>query len=98
MQSAQAMMDSPDLAGHLETWIEQRTGGRIRDVRVEIVGRRVIVHGHAGSYYVRQLALAAVLDALRMEWIDQVDLDVHVGNTGWPGIGNRLQGTGDSRR
>lgn len=51
----------------LQRWIDQRTGGRVYRLRVETAGQRVIVHGYTGSYYVRQLALAAVLDALESQ-------------------------------
>ena len=74
-------LDGPDLTCQLENWIEQRTSGRVRDVSVEIIGRRVVVHGHAGSYYVRQLALAAVLEVLQPERVEQVELDIDVGST-----------------
>ena len=65
----------------LERWIEQRTGGRVHNLCVETIGNRVIVHGHTGSYYVRQLALAAVfeaLEAVEYEKPEQVELDIAV--------------------
>ena len=71
-----------DLNSHEERWIEQRTGGRVHSLGVEAVGDRVIVHGHTGSYYVRQLALAAVqeaLEAAESEQPEQVELDIEVG-------------------
>ena len=74
-----------DLNSHVERWIEQRTGGRVHSLSVEAVGDRVIVHGHTGSYYVRQLALAAVLEALEAaesEPPEQVELDIEVGANG----------------
>lgn len=73
---------STDLNSHVERWIEQRTGGRVHSLCVETIGERVIVHGHAGSYYVRQLALAAVQEALQaaeFERPEQVELDIEVG-------------------
>jgi DNA-binding response OmpR family regulator len=48
----------------LERCIDGRTGGRVHNLRVESMDGRVIVHGCCSSYHVRQLALAAVLDAL----------------------------------
>jgi hypothetical protein len=65
----------------LELWIEQRTGGRVRGLRVESVGERIVVHGVAGSYHVRQLAINAILEALETtdrdhkEWLE---LDIEV--------------------
>src|SRR5262245_8415471 len=70
-----------DLTCHLERWIEQRTGGRVHKLSVETVGDRLVVHGYSGSYYVRQLALAAVfetLEAMDFEKPEQVDLDIEV--------------------
>jgi len=52
-----------DHNGRLECAIALRTGGRIWDLRVEVCGGRVIVHGRSDSYYIKQLALAAVLEA-----------------------------------
>ena len=49
--------------GRLECSIARRTGGRVRDLRVETVDGRVIVHGRSDSHHVKQLALAAVLEA-----------------------------------
>ena len=71
-----------DLNSHVERWIEQRTGGRVHSLSVEAVGDRVIVHGHTGSYYVRQLARAVVLESLetaKSQPPEQVELDIEVG-------------------
>lgn len=78
MQPAVLLDVTTDLPGQLERWIEQRTTGRVRNLRVEVLGKRIIVHGRTGSYYVRQLALASVLDALEPDDIDQVELDIDV--------------------
>ena len=59
----------------VEQWINQRTFGRIHRLNVETVGDRVVVHGCASSYYVRQLALAALLE---MFSADRVEMDVAV--------------------
>lgn len=42
--------------------IVQRTGGRIRMLRVEVSAKRIVVHGCAPCYHVRQLVLQGVLD------------------------------------
>jgi hypothetical protein len=62
----------------LERWIEQRTGGRVCGLRVENHAGQWIIHGRTGSYYVRQLALAAVLELLEPEQLEQVELDIEV--------------------
>jgi CheY-like chemotaxis protein len=50
-------------SGRLECAIARRTGGRVRGLRVEVRDGCVIVRGRADSYHVKQLALAAVLEA-----------------------------------
>ena len=57
-------MDVTQGSDHLKHWIDQRTNGRIFSLQVERNGEHVIIHGHTGSYYVKQLALVAALEAL----------------------------------
>jgi DNA-binding response OmpR family regulator len=66
--------------GRLERWIDRRTGGRVHNLRVETIDERVIVHGCSGTYHVRQLALAAVLDAFEASESKPgtVELDIEV--------------------
>ena len=66
--------------GRLERWIAMRTGGRVHGLRVESLDGRVIVHGCSGSYHVRQLALAAVLEAFEASESEpgDVELDIEV--------------------
>ena len=71
-----------DLTAFVERWIDRRTGGRVRSLSVERVGDRLMVHGFTGSHYVRQLVLAAVLEALESSQVNQafrVDIDIQVG-------------------
>jgi CheY-like chemotaxis protein len=64
--------------GRLECLITQRTGGRVRNLRVETVDGRVIVRGRSESHHVKQLALAAVLDAFEASdpQSEKVELDI----------------------
>jgi DNA-binding response OmpR family regulator len=66
--------------GRLECSIARRTGGRIYDLHVESIGGRVIVHGRAESHHVKQLALAAVLEAFEASesQSERVELDIEV--------------------
>ena len=66
--------------GRLECSIARRTGDRIRDLRVEIVDGRVIVRGRSDSHHVKQLALAAVLEAFEASQTqsERVELDIEV--------------------
>jgi DNA-binding response OmpR family regulator len=66
--------------GRLECSIARRTGGRIYDLRVESSHGRVIVHGRSESHHVKQLALAAVLEAFEASesQSERVELDIVV--------------------
>ena len=66
--------------GRLECSIARRTGGRVRDLRVETVDGRVIVHGRSDSHHVKQLALAAVREAFEASQTqsERVELDIEV--------------------
>ena len=69
--------------GCLECSIARRTGGRVQDLRVEIVDGRVIVRGRSDSHHVKQLALAAVLEAFEASesQSERVELAIEVGGT-----------------
>jgi CheY-like chemotaxis protein len=66
--------------GRLECSITRRTGGRIRNLRVETVDGRIIVRGRTDSHHVRQLALAAVREAFEASQTqsEKVELDIEV--------------------
>ena len=49
----------------LERKIDQHTGGRIRDLRLEEVGDAIILSGRTSTYYVKQLASQVALDEKR---------------------------------
>ena len=67
-------------SGRLECAIARRTGGRIHDLHVETVDGRVVVHGRSDSHHVKQLALAAVLEAFEasQSQSERVELDIEV--------------------
>jgi DNA-binding response OmpR family regulator len=66
--------------GRLECLIARRTGGRIQDLRVETMDGHVIVHGRSDSHHVKQLALAAVLEACEASQSppERVEMDIEV--------------------
>ena len=66
--------------GRLECEIARRTGGRVRNLRVETVGGRVIVRGCSDSHHVRQLALAAVREAFETSesQCDRIEMAIEV--------------------
>jgi hypothetical protein len=53
-----------DLVARVERVVRCRTGGRIRDLRVEVQGTDVVISGVAQTYYAKQLATHAALDEL----------------------------------
>ncbi len=67
---------SHSLCETLRQRIQERTCGRLWWHWVELRGDQVIVHGSSPSYYVVQLALAAVREMLPLQ---PVDLDIQVG-------------------
>lgn len=50
-------------ARELEQLVRQRTSGLIRGLRVECHGDEIIVSGRTSTYYAKQLATHAALDA-----------------------------------
>jgi hypothetical protein len=67
------------IARILECRIYERTHGRISGVRVEALEDRVVVHGRAKTYHVKQLALAAIREMSPF----LVQLDIHVDPAQW---------------
>ena len=56
--------DSQHLRSELERNVSQRTGGRVRELQVELRRGRVVLRGLSDSYYVKQLAQHGVLELL----------------------------------
>jgi hypothetical protein len=50
-----------DLIQKIEQQVRRRTGGMVRNLKVEVLGSEVVLTGHAVSYYAKQLATHAVL-------------------------------------
>jgi len=61
IRSALSAIDVADL----ERKIDQHTGGRIRNLKLEEVGDAVILSGRTSTYYVKQLASQIALDESR---------------------------------
>jgi len=53
-----------DLVARVERIVRCRTGGRIRDLRVQVHGADVIISGVSCTYYAKQLATHAALSEL----------------------------------
>lgn len=53
--------ETAELVLRLERLVHSRTGSRIRELRVEVREREVILTGRAPTYYAKQLATHATL-------------------------------------
>lgn len=54
-----------ELAARLERIVHTRTGGRVRDLRIELEEHLVIVTGVVPTYYTKQLVTHAVLEEIQ---------------------------------
>jgi hypothetical protein len=48
----------------LEQRVLARTGRRVRDLAIELSPERIVLRGHAATYYVKQLAQHGIRDVL----------------------------------
>lgn len=48
----------------LESHVLARTGRRVRNLDIELLPERVVLHGQTGTYYVKQLAQQGVQECL----------------------------------
>jgi carbon storage regulator CsrA len=72
---------SQDLEKEIAAAINERTGRRVKSLAVRILGDRVVLQGHAESYYAVQLAQAGLLEALRrldMDLPERVELNIEI--------------------
>jgi hypothetical protein len=58
--------------------IARRTGGRIQMLEIEVKGGLVVVRGRASCYYLKQLAIQAVLEVVGFDRPVSVELNVPV--------------------
>jgi len=63
----------------IERLIRQRTWGRVAQLQVQRVDERIIVRGYTSSYYVKQLAIQAALEALGGVNSPHLEVDIEVG-------------------
>jgi hypothetical protein len=74
--NANADLQSAEFEQTIKNRIVERTCGRIRRLRVEVIGNRVIIGGSAPSFYLKQLALRGACDVLGSA--NQIDFNVEV--------------------
>ncbi len=55
---------APHLRQQLEQQVLARTGRRVRNLDIELSPERIVLRGHADTYYVKQLAQHGVRDLL----------------------------------
>ena len=68
-----------ELEQAIERQILQKTWGRVSRLQVNVLDHRVVVHGRTATYYAKQLALEAALEAIGSCDDTAVELDIHVG-------------------
>lgn len=51
------------LAEQIERLVRQRTAGLVRDLKIEVLPGEILLTGRASTYYAKQLATHAALDA-----------------------------------
>jgi hypothetical protein len=64
-QNAEVVVAQPSSAemGWLEAHVQARLIGRVRELRLLVRGHGLVLRGHAHTYYAKQLAQQAVLEA-----------------------------------
>jgi hypothetical protein len=70
--------DRAEIERTLEREINECTGGRIQKLRVEVNGNQVDVHGYTPWYYVKQLAIQAILGYLSDTDSLQLEIDIEI--------------------
>jgi len=55
-----------DGATELEMYIQCRLGGQIRDFQLVVLNKGLVLRGHVQTYYAKQLAQHAVMEATRL--------------------------------
>ncbi|MBI3861937.1 MAG: hypothetical protein HY290_08570 [Planctomycetia bacterium] len=60
----QSVLDAQQpLAARVERMVREKTSGLIRDLRVTVMPGEIAITGRAATYYAKQLATHAALDA-----------------------------------
>jgi hypothetical protein len=75
------------LPGRIERQIAQRTWGRLRHLSIDVSEERVRVQGCAPSYYLKQLAIQACLEATEPAGAPRLDVDIVVAGEGLLPVG-----------
>jgi carbon storage regulator CsrA len=85
-----AASSSAELDQCLAGWINRRTGGRISQLSVETRDDRIVICGAARSFYVRQLAQAAMQEAFDLcDRFPRRFVEYNIAIDGGEGIGSQ---------
>jgi hypothetical protein len=69
---------SAELEQRIKNGILQRTGRGVRELKVDLVGDQVVVRGSTTCYYLKQIALQAVLEVTVPAGIPGVESHIQV--------------------
>jgi hypothetical protein len=68
-------LPAPHAVEQLETLLQWRLRGRVRDFRLEVVGGGLVLRGQARTYYSKQLAQHAVMGATDVPiWANEIEV------------------------
>ena len=70
--------EGSERVARVRSQIMRKTSRRIRHLKVETADDRIVVRGFAPSYYVKQLALHAIFEAMAGAPVGEIVLDVEV--------------------
>ena len=68
----------PGVANAVARLIQERTFGRVLDLQTEFASQRIVIRGRAPSYYVKQVAIRAALDAIGSTTAGALDVQIQV--------------------
>lgn len=60
--SAESVVSQLEFLESLEALMQRRLGGRVRDLRILVRGRGIILQGRASTYHAKQLAQHAAME------------------------------------
>lgn len=69
-QATDRSFTGESVAAQIRTRIQSHTGGRLRNLRIHVLGERARIAGMAASYHVRQLAEQAALLVLPADFLE----------------------------
>lgn len=81
IQASSSAATTQQMERELVTAIAQRTAGRVKSLKVHILGDRIAVHGHTDCRSAVELAHLGLLDALNridVDWPEKVELNLEI--------------------